>query len=166
MIDHNLVNVMEGVKHQVVRRMKQFRLTERAMNRVVSDVHLEVVSRTCCEQWKSLPPHLGLDANLVKDIEANRKLRSYKSKRMEFFRKWKEVKGHSATYKELITALSEIDCGDDADIVFVLLKGPPSPKPLTTPTLMPQPLPIPISGNWVGIIREESTSSKQDGVTG
>ena len=132
---------MEGVKRLVLRRMKQFRLTERDFNRIVSDVHVEVLSRTCCEQWKSLPPHLGLDTIVAKNIDTDSRLRSYKSKKMAFFRKWKEVKGHNATYKQLITALLRIDCGSDADTVCALLKGP-----LIPPTVTPQPLPVPLSG--------------------
>ena len=114
----------------VLQRLKHHGLTERDVNRIVSDEHLEVISRTCCEQWKSLPPHLGLDTIVANDIDTDGTLRGYRAKRLEFFHTWKEVKGHNATYKQLITALLKIDCGDDADAVCALLTDE-QPPPLT-----------------------------------
>lgn len=123
---------MEGL---LLQRLKHHGLTERDVRRTVSDEHLEVISRTCCagEQWKSLPAHLGLGTILATDIDGS--LRGHRAKRLEFFQEWKKVKGHNATYKQLITALLKIDCGENADKVCTLLTHEGA-HPLTPPSAL------------------------------
>ena len=55
-------------------QMSQCRLTERQCNQEVSDTnHLENLSRSGCKQWKSLPPHLELEATVAEDIDKSQK---------------------------------------------------------------------------------------------
>ena len=81
----------------------------------VSDEHLETISRSCCEKWKSLPAHLELETIVASDID--KKQKDEDEKRHDFFKKWKLTKGSAATYGKLISALEKINCMDDAEKV-------------------------------------------------
>lgn len=88
-------------------------------NQQVSDGHLEEISRSCCEQWKSLPPYLGLETIVASDIDKSPKEEG--EKRHDFFKKWKKVKGFAATYGKLIDALLAIKCRGDAEKVYKIM---------------------------------------------
>ena len=94
-------------------------LTEENVNRVITDIHIEVISRCCCSKWKSLPAHLGLATIIEEDI--NCKEVNEEDKRRTFLTTWKEKKGFKATYKTLISALLEIECRSEAEHVCQLL---------------------------------------------
>lgn len=100
--------------------MKQYELSDGDCNQQVTDDHLELISRSSCKQWKSLPSHLGMDTIAADDIDKGQK--EEREKRHDFFLKWKETKGSQATYKQLITALLKIKCTQDAEGVCEVLK--------------------------------------------
>lgn len=101
--------------------VEQYKLTN--INQQVSAVHLEAISRTCIEKWKSLPPYLGLDTTVADDIDKSEKEPA--EKRYDFLKKWKQCKGSGATYRQLINALLRIDCRDDAECVCKMLDSQP-----------------------------------------
>jgi hypothetical protein len=70
--------------------LKCYGLSHRSSKKPVSDAHLEEISRSSCEQWKSLPSHLGLETIVASDIDRSQKERE---KRHDFFKKWKDIKG-------------------------------------------------------------------------
>ena len=95
-------------------------LTEENVNKVITDIHIEVISRCCCSKWKSLPAHLGLAPIVAEGI--NRTEVNEEDRRRTFLTTWKEKKGFEATYKTLISALLEIECRSEAESVCQLLK--------------------------------------------
>ena len=121
----------------VAELIKHYRLAEGDCNRPVSDSHLECISDSHCEHWRKLPAHLDLEAIVVKDID--RSQGDEGTKRLDFFRKWKEIKGSGATYKRLITALLKIDCREDAERVCKMLKGSGRPSASGASAQPPQP---------------------------
>lgn len=100
-----------------------FDLTEKDVNEKITDQHIEVISRSMCSKWKSLPSHLGLDTTIVDDIQRSRHLIDESEKRNKFLTIWKEEKGSEATYKNLIGGLLAIQRRDNAESVCKLLKG-------------------------------------------
>ena len=98
----------------------RYQLAEENVNRIITDIHIEVISRCCCSKWKSLPAHLGLATIIAEDI--NRKEVNEEDKRRTFLTTWKEKKGFEATYKTAISALLEIECRSEAESVCQLLK--------------------------------------------
>jgi hypothetical protein len=95
------------------------------MDLQVSDRHLEEISRVCCEDWRSLPPHLKLETIAAKDIDKSPKVEE--EKRHDFLKKWKKTKGSDATYKKLHDALIEIKSRDDAERVCKIMREVSSP---------------------------------------
>ena len=111
--------------------IKQYGLTEGDCNQVVSDAHLECISRLSCEHWRKLPAHLQLAQMVAKDVDSNQK--SEDTKRHDFLLCWKEIKGSAATYSQLINALLKIDCAQDAEKVCEILGGSqPQPQQLNS----------------------------------
>ena len=110
---------------------------ERDINTPVSDCHLERISRCCCKDWKMLPAYLKLDATVAEDID--RKPVDEREKRHDFLRKWRKKKGSAATYKQLHTALLEIDCGEEAEKVYTILEDGPHPSILDAASLASLP---------------------------
>ena len=94
-------------------------LSEEDMNKEITDGHIEVISRSLCEKWRSLPPHVNLDSIVEKDID-RMKLEEGENRR-KFFGIWKEKQGSRVTYKRLICALLRIECTQDAESVCKLL---------------------------------------------
>lgn len=123
------VSNMESPTSTFLDLLKQYELSHRSTKKPVSDVHLELISRSYCEQWKSLPPYLKLESTMAKDIDRSPK--NEREKRHDFLFEWKETKGSAATYKQLITALLQIKRRQDAEKVCELLKESICPKPLT-----------------------------------
>ena len=89
-------------------------------NKQITDEHIEVISRTLCSQWKSLPAHLGLPPITARDIDHGPG--DEREKRNTFLTTWKAMKGSEATYKKLISALLKIEHREDAESVCELLK--------------------------------------------
>lgn len=100
--------------------LQQYNLPEEACSQQVSDVHLEMISRSHCKNWKRLPVYLELACTVASDID--RKQVEESEKRIEFFSGWKEQKGSAATYESLINALLTINCRQDAEYVCELLQ--------------------------------------------
>ena len=100
--------------------MNRYGLSEADTSQQASDSNLELITLSCCEQWKSLPPYLVVETIVATDIDKTQK--DPQEKRHDFFRKWKKIKGSGATYKVLITALLKIKCVEDAEKVCEILK--------------------------------------------
>ena len=108
-------------------------LNEENCEEAVSDEHLEIISRSCCKQWKSMPPQLKVDTIEAEDIDKSKG--EEREKRLKFLLKWKEIKGSKATYRQLITALLKMKCGEEAERVCKVLKEsllPQRPLPSNT----------------------------------
>lgn len=103
-------------------------LKEEDCNRQISDRDIDVLSRSSCTKWRSLPTYLGMPSIIASDIA--RGPGSEEEKRSAFFQKWKHTKGSAATYRVLIGALLHIQCRDDAervcDLVHATLAASPS----------------------------------------
>ena len=97
-----------------------YELGEEICNRQITDRHLDEIASSYCRRWKSLRAELGLKAIVEHDIDSIPG--DEEGKRHALFNKWKLMKGSSATYKALISALLEIRCRDDAEGVCEVLK--------------------------------------------
>jgi hypothetical protein len=86
----------------------------------VTDRHLEEISRLYCRAWKRLPTHLSLETIVADDIDKS--LKEEEDKRYDFLKKWKKMKGSTATYRKLHDALKEIECVDDAEKVYEIMR--------------------------------------------
>ena len=115
---------MEGAT--VSSLMEQYQIPEEDCNRQIRDIHLEEISQSHCEKWRSLPSHLKMKTIIKKDID--RESKSEDEKRLAFFERWQQERGSDATYKALINALLKISCRQDAEKVCELLQ-----KFLSTP---------------------------------
>jgi len=73
---------------------------------------MEEFCQSCCSRWRSLPSYLGLENSVVEDIESQ--YRTEVDRRNGFLCRWKHRKGCEAKYKNLIEALVNIGCTDDA----------------------------------------------------
>ena len=113
-------------------------LTEEEVSKKITDEHIEVISRSLCSQWKSLPAHLGLATIVVDDIDKSNVM-DEREKRDKFLRTWKKEKGSEATYKKLIDGLLTIKCREDAEAVCKLLKGTGSMQQQQPEELKQQP---------------------------
>ena len=100
--------------------VNRYGLSEADTSQQASDSNLELITLSCCEQWKSLPPYLVVETIVATDIDKTQK--DPQEKRHDFFRKWKKIKGSGATYKVLIAALLKIKCVEDAEKVCEILK--------------------------------------------
>ena len=98
-----------------------YQLGEDVCNQQVTDRHLDEIASSYCRRWKSLRAELGLKAIVEHDIDHSIP-GDEEGKRHALFSKWKLMKGSSATYKELISALLRIKCRDDAEGVCKVLK--------------------------------------------
>ena len=106
--------------------VKQYNLGEDVKGKI-TDVHLEVISRSYCGKWKRLPSHLNMESVVVDDID--RLAIDEDEKRLKFLSTWKTTKGSDATYKKLISALLKIKCVYDAEGVCEILQQNVAPKP-------------------------------------
>ena len=108
--------------------ISQYSLTEGQCDQQVSDTHLEKLSHTSCKQWKSLPPHLELEATVAEEIDKSQKRE--RAKRHKFLFTWKDTGGSNATYRQLITALLKIKCRRNAEKLCEMLKNSAPQSPL------------------------------------
>lgn len=100
----------------------KYSLTEEDLKREISDSHLCDIAQNHCVCWKLLPSRLDLPSNIAKDICCENL--DEPAKRLEFFQKWKRMKGSCATYKALICALLNINERLDAESICKILKSP------------------------------------------
>ena len=101
--------------------MEHFKLSEAGFNRHISDCHIEEISNSFCEKWRSLPPYLEMETIVAKDIDRDHPGCDECEKRCSFLKKWKKMKGLKATYKSLIHALLQAKCREEAEGVCKLL---------------------------------------------
>lgn len=101
--------------------MKCYSLNADDTGRVISDTHLDQISRFHSRQWKSLPPYLAIESIIADDL--SHYVGEEHEKRLSFFLKWKQMKGSDATYFVLISALLKIKCKQDAEGVCKLLEA-------------------------------------------
>jgi hypothetical protein len=104
--------------------MDKYRLKDKDLDREIRDRHLDRIAQSYCREWRRLPTYLGLDKIVVTNIE-----RGYgqgnneDDKKRDFFSEWKQRRGSRATYRQLIYALLEIGCEEDAEGVCVVLQN-------------------------------------------
>ena len=106
----------------MISMMEDFKLSEAGFKRQVSDCHIEEISDSFCEKWRSLPPYLEMETIVAKDIDRDHTGSDECEKRCSFLKKWKKLKGQKATYKCLISALLRMKCREEAEGVCRLLK--------------------------------------------
>ena len=102
--------------------MEHFKLSEAGFKHQVSDCHIEKISDSFCEKWRSLPPYLEMETIVTKDIDRDHSGCDECEKRCSFLKKWKKMKGLKATYKSLIHALLQAKCREEAEGVCKLLR--------------------------------------------
>ena len=102
--------------------VEHFEIPDADANRQVSDCHIEEISNTFCEKWRSLPPYLEMETIVAKDIDRDHPGCDECEKRCSFLKKWKKMRGMKATYKSLIKALLDTKCREEAEGVCRLLK--------------------------------------------
>ena len=112
---------MSDSEFTVCALMEHYQLGEEVCSQQVTDRHLNEIASSYCRHWKSLRAELGLKAIVEHDIDHSLS-DDEEGKRRALFNKWKLMKGFSATYKALISALLEIKCRDDAEGVCEVLK--------------------------------------------
>ena len=113
------INEMEY--SEMISMMEHFKLSEAGFNRQVSDSHIEEISDSFCEKWRSLPPYLEMETIVAKDIDRDHPGDEC-GKRCSFLKKWKKMKGLNATYKSLIHALLQVKSREEAEGVCKLLR--------------------------------------------
>ena len=96
-------------------------LKEDDVNSPVTDIHLEEISRSYCEEWNCLTPYLGMPTIVGSDV-SHSATSTEKGKRYDFLTRWKHKKGRGATYKVLINALLKTESRKDAEGVCEMLQ--------------------------------------------
>lgn len=112
---------MENIDSELSSILERYELTEHDCEKIVSDCHVEDISRSHCEKWRMLPSHLRLESIIVNDAE--REATTEEERRLVFFRRWKRERGSDANYKSLIRALLLMKYRGDAESVCKLLKN-------------------------------------------
>lgn len=102
--------------------MGNFGVTDEDCNKEVSDEHVEMISRSHCEDWESLLPYLGLKPIVANDI--GKQNLEPREKRKKFLSQWKKIEGDNATYQQLVKALLKIQCRQDAEMILKMLQPP------------------------------------------
>lgn len=85
----------------------------------VTELHLQEISRNRCEDWAWLYSHLNMSQIIVNDIQKSKA--KEKDRRLEFFQKWEKENGDKATYFKLLQALIANKSIADAEYVCELL---------------------------------------------
>lgn len=117
--------------------IQDYGLTDEHCNQKVSDDHLQQISRSCCRQWKSLPPYLEVETIVADDIDKTQK--GEREKRHDFLKEWRGTS--DGTYKQLIIALLKIKSREDAEKVCKILKQSLPSQPTVVPRLPPSATP-------------------------
>ena len=119
------------------RILEHYGVTEADVNKQISDVHLEEISRVACQGWRLLPARLEIEHIEVSNIERDHRLEE--EKRLAFLQKWKGQHTFEATYKALMNALISIKHVQDAESVCKTLKTYPPPVNTPAPPSTNQP---------------------------
>ena len=88
----------------------------------VSDRHLAQIARDL-RKWEEMAPFLGLSPAQEEEVRRTHQL-DYGDQKREALRKWKQMKGDSATYRQLIIVLGCVQNIQLADKVATLLATP------------------------------------------
>ena len=104
--------------------LEHYQLRESDIRQPVSYKHLQEISLSRCTKWRFLPAALEMENpdNVVSSIE--REVEKEEERKAKLFSQWRSEKGSDAKYKELIDALLEIGCKQDAEYVCELLTVP------------------------------------------
>ena len=70
--------------------INRYNLTEEDVNTKIIDKHIDVISRSLCTKWKSLPAHLHLPPIVASDIDCLTV--KEEEKRFKFLTTWREKK--------------------------------------------------------------------------
>ena len=124
---HNHRHLQMMDESEIASVTEYFELTEADIIQQVSDGHIEEISDSFCEKWRSLPPYLEMEAIVAKDIDRDHPGEECE-KRCSFLKKWKKMRGLKATYKSLVRALLKAKSREEAEGVCKLLK-----KSISTP---------------------------------
>ena len=124
---HNHCHLQMMDESEIASVTEHFELTEADIIQQVSDSHIEEISDSFCEKWRSLPPYLEMEAIVAKDIDRDHPGEECE-KRCSFLKKWKKMRGLKATYKSLVHALLKAKSREEAEGVCKLLK-----KSISTP---------------------------------
>ena len=84
----------------------------------ISDIHLAQIARDL-KEWEGLAPLLGLTEAQEEEVRST--FRDYGCQKREVLRKWRQMKGSEATYRQLIIALCCVQNVELADTVATLL---------------------------------------------
>lgn len=101
--------------------MEEYDLSKNVCGQKVTYYHIDEITKCHLKRWKDLGPHLKLEPIVADDIISDSKDCARQQRRC-FLQKWVEKHGGSATYRELITALLNIDERNDAEYICKLLQ--------------------------------------------
>lgn len=90
---------------------------------VVSDIDICKIAADYLVDWVKLSPQLGLKPPVVAEIRKSYNM-DFGHQKQEALLKWKELKGHAATYRALIVAAEAIGNKLLADKVRKMEKNP------------------------------------------
>ena len=99
--------------------------SEQLLDEVVSDIHIDEIARKYLSNWEKLCPHLGLSPPQKAAISKSH-IRDYEEQKCKCLYKWKETKGHRATYRALIQAAEAVEDKQLAENVAKMLQPTPS----------------------------------------
>lgn len=49
--------------------LEQYQLLQEDVNRQITDIHIDEISRSHCKKWKSLPAYMEMEGIVASDIE-------------------------------------------------------------------------------------------------
>lgn len=124
--------------------LKKYNLKIEDVCKKISGEHLDRISHSYCSKWRRLLPYFNMEKIVEDDIDQLSV--NGEEKRSKFFKKWEEVKGSSATYEKLVSALLKMECRNDAEKVCELIQPASDRRPRPEHKTGPQ-LPQPASDN-------------------
>ena len=102
--------------------LERFQLSPEAYNQPISDIHLQMIASSRAIKWKFLPAVLEMaNPTVVLSDIGGEGGRPPDQMRADFFGRWQSEKGSDASYKNLVNALLQINCKQDAEYVCELL---------------------------------------------
>ena len=121
--------------------MESYGLNQHSCNLTISDEDLNSISDSCCAggAWKSLAVPLEIKNAVAVTQDIDKMQIEDGEKRRNFFYKWRQMKGHEATYMRLAKVLLKIEHRLDAGKVLKLLQGTTASSPQPTPTELSPP---------------------------
>ena len=99
--------------------MSESNISADLLDTLVSDQDVATITKYLTK-WEDLSPFLGLTQQ--DDTNISNTYRDYNYQKRQALRKWKEIKGDSATYRALITAAKKIPNMELVDNVKAMLR--------------------------------------------